>query len=63
MCDICRLVLDKLIARGLVSEGNVKEQFDEIKRDFLKASNELNKLSTEELKALQDYTQKKTIVH
>lgn len=49
MCEICHLVLRKLIDRGLVSKGNVLEQQKEILRDMDKA---LSQLSNEDMKLI-----------
>lgn len=49
MCVMCAKILTKLVKRGLVSEGNVTEQFREIKAEEDKfLSEQMSKLSPKE---------------
>lgn len=49
MCDICGKILTKLVKCGLVSEGNVLEQFREIKAEEDKfITEQMSKLSPQE---------------
>lgn len=47
MCEICHLILRKLIDRGLVSKGNVLEQQKEIMADLEVA---MTQLTAEDMK-------------
>ena len=53
MCEICHLVLRKLVARGLVSAGNVREQRREILEDIEKALTNLSPKDIEHLKEVE----------
>ncbi len=54
MCQLCHQILRRLLTKGLISSGNIKMCEDEIVKELEQFETEaLQKLSTEQLLALQ----------